>query len=150
MILSTVLLAVHLLGAVLWVGGIGFVILVLRPSMPSLDPVARLVLHNQVFHRFFKIVWHLMPIVLLTGYAMVFGVFGGFQTVPWPVHVMHLTGLLMSALFLAIFFGPYRALQAAGRAGDAAAGAAAMARLRPMAVANLVLGVITVLVATLA
>jgi uncharacterized membrane protein len=149
MILGSTLLVLHLLGAVLWVGGIGFVILVMRPSVAVIDAPARLVLHAEMFRRFFRLVWHLMPIVLLTGYAMVFAVYGGFQNVAWPVHVMHLTGLLMTALFLWIFFGPFAALKRAKAAGDAAMGAAAMAKLRPLAWTNLGLGIVTVIFAAL-
>jgi len=63
------LLALHLLGAVVWVGGMFFALLVLRPSLAVLEPPQRLALHMQVFRRFFLIVWHAMPAVIITGYA---------------------------------------------------------------------------------
>src|SRR5260370_11120164 len=105
------LLAVHLLGAVAWVGGMLFAVAVLRPSLFVLEPAQRLALHGQVFARFFRVVWHAMPLVLLTGYAMLFGVYGGFRFVAWPVHVLHLLGLVMAAVFLVIFFRPLPALR---------------------------------------
>ena len=50
--------AIHLLGAAIWVGGMFFALLVLRPSLSVLEPPARLALHGAVFSRFFRIVWH--------------------------------------------------------------------------------------------
>jgi uncharacterized membrane protein len=141
------LLAIHLLGAVIWVGGVVYTLLVVRPAVAILAPPARLAMGHEALRRFYRIVWHVMPIVLLTGYAMLFGVYGGFAAVGWPVHVMHLTGLLMSGLFVAVFFGPFQTLKAAAAAQDPAAGGAAMAKVRQMMVGVLILGLVTVVVA---
>ena len=146
----SLLLAVHLLCAVVWVGGIAFALMVLRPSLAVLEPAQRLALHGQVFRRFFRIVWHAVPLLLLSGYGMLFGVLGGFARVNWAVHVMHLTGLVMTALFLVLFFGPWRGLRAALRDGDAGGAGAAVGRMRQLIMANLVLGVATVVVAAFA
>ena len=97
------LLALHLLGAVLWVGGMAFALLVLRPSLAVLQPAQRLALHGEVFRRFFRIVWHAMPLLLVSGYAMLFGVFGGFAGVNWAVHLMHLLGLVMAEWLFELF-----------------------------------------------
>jgi len=144
-----VIKALHLLGAAVWVGGMFFALLVLRPSLSVLEPPQRLALHGQVFGRFFRVVWHAMPIVLLSGYAMVFLGFGGFRSSPWTVHAMHVTGLLMSAIFLIIFFGPWRALRAALDAGDRPAAVGSVDRIRKLITANLALGLATVALAAL-
>ena len=102
-----VLKAVHILGAVLWVGGMFFAYLVLRPSLRVLEPPQRMLLHAQVFRRFFLVVWHAMPIMLITGFVMLY-LLGGMAAVPWPIHAMAGLGVVMSAVFLAIIFGPYR------------------------------------------
>jgi uncharacterized membrane protein len=143
----SVLLALHLLGAVVWVGGMAFALLVLRPSLALLDPPQRLALHAQVFRRFFLIVWHAMPILLASGYAILFGILGGFAGVNWAVHVMHLFGLVMAVVFLAIFFGPWRTFRAALARQDRAAAAASVDRIRMLIQANLAIGVVTVVVA---
>jgi uncharacterized membrane protein len=139
--------ALHMLAAVVWVGGMAFALMVLRPSLAVLEPPQRMALHAQVFRRFFLIVWHAMPLQLLTGYAMLFGLLGGFVAVNWAVHAMHLFGLLMTAIFLVVFFGPWRTMKAALAAQDRAGAAAAADRIRKMIGANLVLGALTVLVA---
>jgi len=143
MILS-VLLALHLLGAVVWVGGLAFMLLVLRPSLGALEPPQRLAVHQKAFRKFFLYVWHAMPIVLLSGYAMLFGVLGGFAGVNWAVHLMHLLGLIMAGIFLVIFFGPWKAMRVATAGADAAAAATAVDRIRVLAFITLAVGVVTV------
>jgi uncharacterized membrane protein len=134
-------LAVHILCAVLWVGGMFFALAVLRPSLAVLEPPQRMALHAQVFRRFFRLVWHAMPLLLLSGYAMLFGLYGGFAGAAWTIHVMHLLGLLMAGVFVLIVFGPY----ARFRAGEANA----VEAIRRLIQLNLVLGAVTILLAAL-
>jgi uncharacterized membrane protein len=138
------LLALHLLGAVAWVGGMLFAMTVLRPALSVLTPKDRLALHLQVLGRFFRMLWHVMPIVILTGYAMIFGFYGGFAGVGGAIHAMHGLGLLMAAIFIAAWFGPFRALRRAMAEGDTAAAAAAVGRVRRLVWLNLALGLVTV------
>ena len=139
-------LAVHVLCAVIWVGGMFFAYVVLRPSLSVLEPIQRIALHTQVFRRFFLIVWHVMPLILLSGFAALFGLFGGPATAPWNVSVMMLLGLIMSAVFLLIVFGPYARFR---RSTDRATIVASMDRIRKLIAVNLVLGIVTVVVALL-
>jgi uncharacterized membrane protein len=141
------LLALHLLGAVLWVGGMAFALAVLRPSLAVLEPPQRLALHGQVFSRFFRIIWHAMPLILLTGYGMVFGVYDGFGSVNIAVHTMHLLGWIMTAIFVYVFFWPWKAMRAAIDAGDRAAAAAHADHIRKLITLNLAIGLIVVLIA---
>jgi uncharacterized membrane protein len=133
----------HVVFAALWVGGMAFAILALRPALAALEPPQRLALMGRVHKRFFLIVWHAMPIVMLTGYWLLFGHFGGFRGAGWHVHLMHLTGLLMSAIYLAIFFGPWRRMRQALSAGDLPAAAAANEGIRRLVTGNLLLGLFT-------
>ncbi|MFN3449188.1 MAG: CopD family protein [Roseococcus sp.] len=137
----------HVLFAVLWVGGMAFAILALRPSLAALEPAQRLALLGGVHRRFFLIVWHAMPIVLLSGYFLLFGHYGGFRGAGWHVHLMHLTGLLMAAIYVAIFTGPWRQMRAALAAGNLKAAGEANEKLRQMVTLNLALGLLTVGVA---
>ncbi|MGH7152420.1 MAG: CopD family protein, partial [Acetobacteraceae bacterium] len=122
-------LAVHLLCVVIWVGGMFFAVMVVRPSVAALEPAQRVALHNRVFRRFFLIVWHVMIIALLSGFAMIFAVFGGPSTAPWNVQVMMGIGLLMAAIFVFVVFGPYRRFRAAVSSARAAQAAARIRRL---------------------
>jgi uncharacterized membrane protein len=137
----------HVLFAVLWVGGMAFAILALRPSLAALEPAQRLALLGGVHRRFFLVVWHAMPIVLLSGYFLLFGHYGGFRGAGWHVHLMHLTGLLMAAIYVAIFTGPWRQMRAALAAGNLKAAGEANETLRQMVTLNLGLGLLTVGVA---
>ncbi len=140
------LLILHILGAVVWVGGMAFSILVLRPSLVVLEPAQRLELHARVFKRFFLVVWHAMPIMILTGFGMV-GLYGGFAVVQWNVHVMLLTGVVMAAIFVLMFFGPWKRMRAAMASQDRSGAAAAADSIRKLVTANLILGTITIIVA---
>ncbi len=139
-------LAVHVLAAVIWVGGMFFAVLVVRPSLRALEPAQRIAVHNQVFRRFFLVIWHVMPIIILSGYAMVAVVYGGFANLPWNVNLMQAIGWIMAAVFAAIFFGPYRRFRAAASTARAAQ---AGETIRKLILANLVLGLIVVVIAAL-
>jgi uncharacterized membrane protein len=139
-------LAVHVLCAVIWVGGMFFAYVVLRPSLTVLEPIQRIALHTQIFRRFFLIVWHVMPLILLSGFAALFGLFGGPATAPWNISVMMLLGLIMSAIFLLIVFGPYARFR---RTTDRTTIVASIDRIRKLIAVNLVLGIVTVVVALL-
>ena len=90
-------LALHVLCAVIWVGGMFFAYVVLRPSLSVLEPDAADRASTQVFRRFFLVVWHVMPLRLISGFAVLFGFYGGMADVGWNIHVMMLLGLIMSA-----------------------------------------------------
>lgn len=142
------LYALHLLGAVIWVGGMAFALFALRPAAAAtLEGPQRLALMELVYRRFFLIVWHAMPIVIVTGYAILFAGFGGFAGVGWHVHVMNLTGLVMAGIFVAIALGPFRRMRTARGAGDMPAAAAAMDTVRKLVSVNLLLGLVTIAIA---
>ncbi len=146
---TNLLLALHLLGVAVWVGGMAFALLVLRPSLGLLPPAQRLTLHTAVFQRFFRIIWHVMPLVLLSGYGLVH-LFGGFAELEPPVHIMHGIGLAMAVIFMVIFFGPWKAMRAAQVKGDTVVAMVTVNRIRHLITANLVLGTITIVVAAFA
>jgi len=139
--------ALHVVFAALWVGGMAFAILALRPALAALEPPQRVALMGRVHKRFFLIVWHAMPIVLLSGYYLLFGHYGGFRGVGWHVHLMHMTGLLMAVIYLAIFFGPWKRMRQALAANDLPAAASANDRIRLLVTANLLLGLLTTAIA---
>jgi uncharacterized membrane protein len=137
--------ALHLLCAVVWVGGMFFAYVVLRPSMAAIEAPQRMLLHTRVFKKFFLVIWHAMPVILITGFALL-GFLGGLAGAPWQIHAMMGLGLLMAAVFLAIFFGPYRQFR---RTTDRNRMASSLDNIRKLIGLNLVLGLITVVVAGL-
>ena len=115
-----ILIALHILAAVIWVGGMFFAYMVLRPSAGPLETPARLALWQRVFGRFFPWVWASIAILLVSGYAMLFLHFGGFAGAGLHIHVMQATGILMMLLFLHLYFAPWRRFARATGAGGIA------------------------------
>ncbi len=138
-------LTLHLLSVAAWVGGMLFAIVVLRPSLAVLSPGDRVALHGQAFRRFFLVVWHAMPITIISGLLLVWSAYGGFANANPAVHTMTLLGLIMAAVFVWIFVGPWRAMRGAIGAQDQAAAGVAAARIRQLVIANLVLGALTII-----
>jgi uncharacterized membrane protein len=137
--------ALHLLCAVLWVGGMFFAYVVLRPSLAAIEAPQRMLLHTQVFRKFFLVIWHAMPLILITGFAMI-GLNWNMATAPWQIQAMMGLGLLMAAVFLAIVFGPYRQFR---RTTDRNRMASSLNTIRKLIGVNLILGLATVIVAGL-
>ncbi|MBS0346347.1 MAG: CopD family protein [Proteobacteria bacterium] len=141
------LLLVHLAGVIVWVGGMAFAHFCLRPSALQLPPAQRLTLWHGVFGRFFPIVWAAVAAIGLSGFAMLIEV--GFAQAPRSWHMMAGVGLVMMVIFASIWFGPWQALKAAVAAESWAQGAQALNVIRQRVTINLVLGALTVVLATL-
>jgi uncharacterized membrane protein len=135
-------LAVHVLAAIVWVGGMFFAYVVLRPAAGALEPRPRLTLWRDVLARFFPWVWTSVLALLLSGYGMLLGL-GGFTGAGLHVHLMQATGLMMMALFAHLYFAPWRRLRRALESGDQAAAAAQLGQIRRIVLINLGLGLIT-------
>jgi uncharacterized membrane protein len=142
----TILVALHALAAVVWVGGMFFAYIVLRPAAGPLETPARLSLWQRVFSRFFPWVWASIAVLLVSGYAMLFLRFGGFAGAGLHIHVMQLTGILMMLLFLHLFFAPWRRFSRAVASGALQDAGAALGQIRRIVAINLVLGLLTVAV----
>jgi uncharacterized membrane protein len=140
------LIALHILAAVVWVGGIFFAYMVLRPSAGPLEPPARLAMWRRVFGRFFPWVWASIAILLISGYTMLFVHFGGFAGAGLHINVMQLTGIVMTLLFLHLYFAPWRRFSRAVEAGALQDAAKQLNQIRRIVAVNLVLGLLTVAV----
>jgi uncharacterized membrane protein len=139
-------LAFHILAAVIWVGGMFFAYMALRPSAGPLEPSLRMPLWHRVFNRFFPWVWVSILALLVSGYFMVFAGFGGFRGVGLHVHVMQTTGIIMMMLFLHLFFAPWKRFRRAIAAGDLATAGRNLEQIRILVATNLILGLVTVIV----
>ena len=140
------LIALHVLAAVFWVGGMAFAYFVLRPAAGALDPPVRLPLWRRVFGRFLPWVGVSIAVLLASGYAMLFMMFGGFRTAPIYVHVMHGIGIVMMLLYLHLVFAPWKRFQAALDSGVLPEAAKSLNQIRIIVATNLALGVITIVV----
>ena len=137
-------LAIHLLSWATWLGGAAYALIVLRPSLGLLDTTQRNSVHLQTLRRFFRLVWHAMPLVLVTGWLMLAFPLGGFNNPDWHVQTMQALGLIMALVFAYAFFGPFRKARRALRPQPAT-----FDSIRSLLGVNLVLGAATVVVASL-
>lgn len=135
----------HVIAVVIWVGGMFFAYMVLRPVAASqLEPPVRLRLWNGVFALFFPWVWVSVVLVLLTGLWMIFAVFGGMGGVGLYVHAMLGLGILMMLIFFHVFFAPYGRLKRAVAAQDWPAGGKALSQIRQLVGLNTLIGAVTI------
>lgn len=139
-------LFLHILAAVIWVGGMFFAHQMLRPAAGKLDPAQRLPLWRRVFERFFPWVWASIAALLLSGYGMVIWGLGGFAHIGLHVHIMQAIGIVMILAFGHLYFSPWARFRRAVDAGDLAAAAAELDRIRGIVTLNLVLGLVVVVI----
>ncbi|WP_455199083.1 CopD family protein [Kaarinaea lacus] len=136
-------ISMHLLAAVVWVGGMFFAYMALRPVAASLlEPPIRLPLWSQTFSRFFPWVWVSVITLLVSGFWMVFSFYGGFGAVRTHIHLMTGIGLVMVLLFMHVFFAPYRRMKKALEGGHIPEAGRRLAQIRVIIAINLVLGLV--------
>ncbi len=144
----TVAIALHVVAAVIWVGGMFFAHRFQRPAALQLEPAPRLALWRATFAGFFPWVWGSIVVLLGSGYWMLFSVFGGFSGAGIHIHIMHAVGWVMMLLFFHVYFAPYRRLCRALDAADLPAAAKQLAQIRRIVGINMLLGLATIAVAT--
>lgn len=138
----SIAIALHILSAIVWVGGMFFALLVLRPAAGEMEGPARLALWGRVFARFFPWVWCAVALLLASGYWMIFDAYGGFGAMPIYLHLMHGIGWVMVLVYLHLWFAPYKRFKMALAAGDPPEAARRLNQIRWMVTANLALGLI--------
>lgn len=147
MSLSPIMLGLHTIAATVWVGGMFFAYMVLRPSVPGIEqPPERLKLWDRVFEKFFFWVWIAVVALPSTGYWQLYSDFEGFDGAGAHIHIMHLTGWLMIVLFVYLYMKPYTAFREAVGAEDWPAAGANLDSIRKIVATNLVIGIFTVVI----
>lgn len=141
-------LVIHMVSAVVWVGGMFFAFMALRPvAAVQLESPQRLRLWAGVFRRFFPWVWLAILALPVTGIWLARRFFGTVLSSPIHVHIMLAIGIAMIMIFLHVFFAPYRRLRLAVSEGDWPSGGKALASIRRLVALNLVLGLTVIAVA---
>lgn len=137
----------HVTGVVIWVGGMFFAYMALRPvAAELLEGPQRLRLWRGVFQRFFLWVWTSVIAILLTGLHMLFAL-GGHKA-PLYTLLMTVVGIIMMLIYGHVYFAPYRRLRRAVDAQEWPAGAASLGQIRRLVGLNLILGLVTITLAT--
>ncbi|MFP3517564.1 CopD family protein [Pseudomonas sp. SIMBA_077] len=140
--------SLHLLAALIWVGGMFFAWMILRPAaMTALDGPARLKLWVEVFQRFFGWVWVAVVILPISGVGLLQMRFTGFETAPRYVQIMMGLYIVMVALFMRVQSLQLPELRRAVDTQEWAQGAAVMVRVRRLVGCNLLIGLAVVAIA---
>jgi uncharacterized membrane protein len=139
-------LTLHLIAAIIWVGGMFFAHMALRPAVNELlQPPQRLPLMLKVFDGFFPWVWVSIVSILASGFWILFSVQGG--EAPVSQWLMAGIGCLMALIFAFIYTVPYQRMAAALSAGELPKAGAAMVLIRRLIGTNLILGLLVSMLA---
>jgi uncharacterized membrane protein len=142
----TIALLFHILAAVIWVGGMFFAHVMLRPAAAALDPPVRLALFRRVLANFFPWVWASIVALLASAYGVMVPEMGGFAEAPRYVNAMQVIGIVMMLAFFHLYFAPWKRFRTAVDAGDFARAAPQLNQIRHIVLFNLVLGLIAVVI----
>lgn len=136
----------HLLSIVVWVGGMFFAYVVLRPSAAEvLQPPERLRLWDKTFSKFFNWVWLAIFLVLVSGFYMIY-LMGGFARLPMYINLMLLLGIAMMLIYVYVFFKCYVPFNRQVVKQEWPAAGAMLATIRKLVALNLTIGMLTIAV----
>jgi uncharacterized membrane protein len=113
-----VVISIHTLATIVWLGALFFICVVFRPGARGLDRAIALPLWDRVLARFF--VWASIGMtgILVSGIVMVFLKFGGFSGVPILHRANTALGIPAVVLYGYLCFGPWRRFRSAMSAAD--------------------------------
>lgn len=146
MLAQSIAVALHVLGAVVWVGGMFLIYVCLRPALGTLEAPERLRLMRATLAKFFPFVWAAILLILVSGYWMLFVTFGGFAGAGVYIHWMQLFGWAMVGLFMWLFHGPWLAFKRAVDAQDWPNAAVSLDQIRQIVAVNMPLGFVVIII----
>ncbi|GJL76026.1 MAG TPA: hypothetical protein PKM20_06665 [Nitrosomonas sp.] len=139
----------HLLGVVIWVGGMFFAYMVLRPVVNQLLPSPQMFKFWQaIFASFFHWVWLSITVILASGLHMI-SEMGGFGKLPFNVYLMFAIGSMMMVIFIYVFFTAYRKLKRYVAEEEWELAGISLVQIRVLIGLNLILGFVTIAIAVL-
>lgn len=138
----------HLLGVTIWVGGMFFAYMALRPAaVKTLEPAMRLPLWSAAFARFFFWVWIAIALIFGSGLYMLAMI--GLSRVPDFIWIMVAISVLMLLIYAHVYFAPYRRLRRHSALLEWQPAGRALAQIRVLVAINLFLGLTNIAVATI-
>ncbi|CDW93972.1 MULTISPECIES: CopD family protein [unclassified Thiomonas] len=146
--MTALLVFLHLVAAVIWMGGMAFILFAMRPAaFALLQPPVRPQFILATLQRFFPLVWISIAVILISGLIIMLQI--GFAQAPMGWHAMLGIGLVMMAVFAHIYFAPYRRARQAASQQDWPALGRALEQIHPLVVLNFSLGWIAIAVVML-
>lgn len=145
-----ILLFLHLSAVVVWIGGMMFAHLCLRPAaLATLQPPQRLPLMSSALGRFFTLVGWSLVLLWGSGIALFAQRFAAGGSPPWNWNAMAAIAALMTVLYAVIAVRRHPRMRAALEIGELPAAATALDGMRRLVVVNIALGWFTVAIATI-
>lgn len=140
---SPIATGLHALAAIIWVGGMFFAYMILRPAVSYMQGPDRLTMWQATFQRFFPWVWVSVVMLPATGYWIVFVDIGAFEWAGLHIHIMHGLAIIMIALYVYLYFRPYARFRTAVTGDHWKDAAHQLAIIRKIVGFNLILGLLT-------
>lgn len=138
---------IHLIAAILWMGGMAFMLVALRPALlAQLEPQPRARLMAEVMRRFFAVVAVSVLALFATGGSLYAAAFRaareatGVGMVPLGWNLMAVIGVVMMLIFGHIYFAGFSKFKRHVAAGTWPLAAKAAAQIHTLVVTNFVLG----------
>jgi uncharacterized membrane protein len=141
----------HLISAIVWMGGMTFMLFALRPAVMALmEPQPRARLMADVWRRFFAIVAVAVVVLFTTGTHLYTTAFkaakaAGGSGVPLGWNLMLVIGLVMILIFGHIYFAGFRKFKRAVAAAQWPVAAKAAGQIQALVMTNFVLGWLAIL-----
>jgi uncharacterized membrane protein len=137
----------HLFSVIVWVGGMFFAYLILRPAIGQLLKLPeRMRLWDRVLSRFFNWVWLAVFLLLSTGFYMIY-LTGGMAAMHSFIHLMLSSGIVMMLIFIYLFFNCYVHFSQLVEEKEWHLAELRLTTIRKLVAVNLVIGLLTVAVA---
>ena len=140
----SLVIALHVLAATLWVGGMFFAYACLRPAVASIDVPVRVQVWERALRRFFRWVWISAAILFVTGFWM----FLGEKIRGTHVQLMMGLGIVMMLLAAHVYFAPYKRLRRFVIVHNWQEGAKQINQIRLFVAVNLGLGLTVIAIAS--
>jgi uncharacterized membrane protein len=141
-------LSLHLLCAVIWVGGLIFSLAFMRPALAGVDAMTQARVWAIVLKPYFLVVWICIPLILASGFYMVFAIMGGLRDAGAHVDFMIGTGVLMMLMFMHMYFAPFKRLKRAVAGNNLPLAQRSLGLIRMMMGISTLLGISIVLIAS--
>lgn len=138
--LRQLLIFLHLLSAMAWIGGMFFAYFCLRPAAAEvLEPPQRLPLWLATFSRFLPYMSIAIAIILASGISLLLAT--GMHLAPAGWHIMLTLGIIMAAIFIYVYLALYPKLRTHCASSTWPEAAKILNKIRQLVALNLVLGI---------
>jgi uncharacterized membrane protein len=144
--MPVVAITAHILAVIIWIGGMFFGFVALRPALKGMDTLAAARFWCTLLGRFLPWVWAAILVLLASGIYMVFNSFDGFGQLPWFIQFMMAIGVFMMMLVGHATFSAFKKLKRAVASNDEALAKRALGQIRVIMDVNLTLGLAIVIV----